>query len=68
MHQAIHMAWVWATKPEDRFMDFLLLCGLVAGIVLLGTSVYDAWKADLPWMGWDLRRRKLWRSSGRRPH
>ncbi|EIM26866.1 hypothetical protein MicloDRAFT_00034170 [Microvirga lotononidis] len=39
-------------------MDFVLLCGLMFGLTITATSIYDAWKTDLPWMGWDLRRRQ----------
>ncbi len=60
MHDMIQIAWSWASEPENRFMVFLLLCGLTVGLVLMGTSAYDAWRADLPWMGWDLRRNQ-WR-------
>jgi hypothetical protein len=68
MHHVIHIAWSWATRPENRFTDFLLLWGLAAGLVVLGTGAYDAWKADLAWLGWDLRHRRPWRHSDREPH
>ncbi|WP_262273288.1 hypothetical protein [Microvirga yunnanensis] len=44
----IDLAWTWGTRAENRFMVFLLLCGLMAGLILAVTSIYDAWKADLP--------------------
>jgi hypothetical protein len=66
MHSVIEHLWAWTTHPENRFMLFLLLGGIAAGLVVLATSAYDAWKVDQPWLGWDLRRRKRRQSSGRR--
>ena len=58
MHDLGLIAWSWATERENRFMVFLLLFGLAGGLVIIGTSAYHAWKANLPWMGWDLRRKR----------
>ena len=58
MHALLHIAESWATKSENRFMVLLLLFAMIGGLVVLGTSAYHAWKADLPWLGWDLRRRR----------
>ena len=58
MYAIIHIAESWATRSENRFMVFLLLFAMIGGLVVLGTSAYHAWKADLPWLGWDLRRRR----------
>ena len=48
MHAMIHIAESWATERENRFMVFLLLFAVLGGLVILGTSAYHAWKADLP--------------------
>jgi hypothetical protein len=58
MHDVIDIALKWAAERENRFMVFLLLFGLAGGLVIVGTSAYDAWRANLPWMGWDLRRKR----------
>ena len=57
------IAWSWATERENRFMVFLLLFAILGGLIVMGTSAYDAWKADLPWVGRGLgrgRRRRFW--------
>jgi hypothetical protein len=61
------IAWSWATERENRFMVFLLVFAIIGGLVVMGTSACHAWKADLPWLGWDLRRRRRWRSSEQEP-
>ena len=53
----IHIAESWATQSENRFMVFLLLFAVIGGLVILGTSAYHAWKADLLSKGRDLKRR-----------
>jgi len=40
------LAWTWGTRAENRFMVFPLVCGLMAGITIAATSIYDTWKAD----------------------
>lgn len=51
MHDMTQIAWTWATERENRFMVFLLVFAIIGGLVVLGTSAYHAWKADLPWLG-----------------
>ncbi len=58
MHAMIHIAESWATRSENRFMVLLLLFAISGGLVVLGTSAYHAWKADLPSKGEDLKRRR----------
>ena len=48
MYAMIHIAESWVTGRENRFMVFLLLFAVIGGLVILGTSAYHAWKADLP--------------------
>ena len=57
MHDVIDMASNRAAEHENRFMVVLLLFGLAGGLIIIGTSAYNAWKAKLPWMGCDLRRK-----------
>ena len=65
MHAVTEGVLSWATERENRFMVFLLLFAIIGGLVVLGTSAYHAWKANLPWLGWGLRRRQRSRSSER---
>jgi hypothetical protein len=65
MYDIEQIAWSWATERENRFMVFLLLFAALGGLVVLGTGANHAWKADLPWLGWDLRRGR--RSSEQEP-
>jgi hypothetical protein len=58
MYAMIHIAESWATKSENRFAVFLLLFAMIGGLVVMGTSAYNAWKADLPSKGGDPRRRR----------
>ncbi len=68
MHDIGQIAWSWATERENRFMVFLLVFAIIVGLVVLGTDAYHAWKADQPWLRWDLRRRRQrWRSSQQKP-
>ena len=68
MHDMAQVAWSWATERENRFMVFLLVFAIIGGLVVTGTDAYHAWKANLPWLGWDLRRRRQrWRSSQQKP-
>ncbi len=60
MYDMIQIAGSWAAKSEHRFMVFVLLLGTTSGIGAVVISVYEAWKKDLPWFGWDLRRRRRW--------
>ncbi len=46
MQHLADLAWIWGTRAENRFMVFLLLCGLMAGLTIAATSIYDARKAD----------------------
>jgi hypothetical protein len=48
----------WTTERENRFMVFLLLFAVIGGLVVLGTSAYHAWKADLSSKRGDLKRRR----------
>ena len=48
----------WTTERENRFMVFLLLFAVIGGLVVMGTSVYHAWKADLSSKRGDLKRRR----------
>jgi hypothetical protein len=65
MHDVIHMVWRWVAHPENRLMDFLVLSSIIGGLVVLGTSAYDAWQADRRWLGCELRRKR--RRSEREP-
>jgi hypothetical protein len=67
MYDMIQTAWSWATKTENRFMVFVLLLGTTSGTGAVVFSSYEAWKKELPWFGWDLRRRRRWRPSDRKP-
>ena len=67
MYAMIHMARSWATKSENRFMVLLLLFAIFGALVVLGTSTYHAWKADLPSKGEDLERRRHRWTSKQRP-
>ena len=58
MHEVIDMASNWAAERENRFMVFLLLFAVIGGLVVLGTSAYHAWKADLSSKRGDLKRRR----------
>ena len=61
MHAMVHIAQSWATQSENRFMVFLLLFGILGGLVVLGTSAYHTW------LDWELRRRWQRRSSEQEP-
>ena len=58
MYAMIHIAENWATRSENRFMVLLLLFAMTGGLVVLGTSAYHSWKADLSSKGGDLKRRR----------
>ena len=47
---------------NDKLFSGLTL-GLVGGLLIIAAirDAYEAWEADLPWFGWDLRRRRRWR-------
>ena len=67
MYDMIQAAGSWAAKTENRFIVFVLLLGTTSWIGAEVFSVYEAWKKDLPWFGWDLGRRRRWRPLDREP-
>ena len=52
-------------RAREPLYGLLLLFAIIGGLVVLGTNAYHAWKANLPWLGWGLRRRQRSRSSER---
>jgi hypothetical protein len=48
--------WLWISDNVFSVQVFWIAVGLLTLAAI--RDAYEAWKADLPWFGWDLRRKK----------
>jgi len=81
MFRVVETSWRWIEDPfaglfpcfasgKLGFLTSLVPCyafwlGFGLLIVAVGAGAYIAWETGTPWLGWDLRRWRRWRSPSR---